>query len=311
VWSIQNYIMTEAIEKALKDFFPDSTEAERFRFVHAATAAYRNDNKKIQRNKLIILNTAKEKFQDYLQWRSLHGIDHDRPEKDADDESVWGWAVRKALDAQSRSKKPGTQTSHSSRKTSAVPQGQSIESQNNERTLPQLVFKRTDPKTGEIVRAKNGTELIHVLPGRIDRFAANNETWALAVVLYIEACVDRNSNYKASILVDARAGRGWPNPVLIMVIPLIGQIISEIDKRHPGRCRSLIIFPLPRGLMLVWKSVKNMFSPDIKKLLVVCSGPSNLGSPLPRTKLEPYVDEETLDYLEKCRTQLFVEGKKK
>jgi hypothetical protein len=111
--------------------------------------------------------------------------------------------------------------------------------------------------------------------------------------------------------VDARAGPGWANPVLIMVVSLIGEIVTEIDKRHPGRCESLIIFPLPRALMMVWKSIKKLFSPEINELLVVCSGPSDLGSPLPRKKLEPHIDWETLDYLEKCRTQLFVEDKKK
>ena len=80
------------------------------------------------------------------------------------------------------------------------------------KTLPQLIFKRSDPKTGKTVQDKNGTDLIQVLAARIDRFAADNETWARACAFYIDAQVDRNSTYSASILVDCRAGPGWANP---------------------------------------------------------------------------------------------------
>mmetsp|Transcript_11855 Transcript_11855/g.28092 ORF Transcript_11855/g.28092 Transcript_11855/m.28092 type:complete len:303 (-) Transcript_11855:1702-2610(-) len=297
------YTMTEAIEKTLRKRCPGSTEAECSRFVETAATEHKNVKQKIERESLI-LKTASEKLREYLDWRAFHRLDEDRPERDADDKIVWDWAVRKAFGA--GEKKTGNSISNSSTKSGRNPsQEKSVEKPI--RTLPQLIFKRRDPETGDFVRDKNGTELIQVLPARIDRFAADNETWALAVVLYIDACVDRNSSYKASIIVDARAGLGWPNPLLVMVISLIGQIVTEIDKRHPGRCQSLIIFPLPRALMFVWMSVKKLFSPEINELLVVCSGASDIDSPLPRKKLEEHVGGKTLDYLEQSRVQLFVE----
>jgi hypothetical protein len=316
--------MTEAIEKALKERFPDSTDAECFRFVQAAKAVHKKVNKNIDREKQIF-KTANDKLGEYLKWRILYGIDHDRPTQNSDDKTVWDWAVRKAFSAEATrrreaaAKRTDTRRSNSNTKRSSnSSQEQPLDRQRKQngkvqsaRTLPQLIFKRIDPQTGDSVRDKNGIELIQVLPARVDRFAADKEVWALAVALYIDICVDRNSRYKASIMVDARAGAGWANPVLIMVVSLIGEIVKELDERHPGRCASLIIFPIPRALKIVWNGIKKLFSPEMNEKLVVCSGPSDLGSPLPRKKLEPYIDIETLEYLEKCRTQLFVEEKKK
>eukprot|EP00536_Pseudo-nitzschia_multiseries_P003937 jgi/Psemu1/186916/e_gw1.63.49.1 len=173
------------------------------------------------------------------------------------------------------------------------------------KTLPQLIFRRKNPATGEYLKDKNGAELIHVLPARIDRFAVDPETWAMAVAFYIDASVDRSSKYTATIFVDARAGEGWPNPVLIMVVSLIGQIVTEIDRRHPERCKSLIIFPLPRALMMVWGTIKGFFSPEIHDMMTVVTGPSDIESPLPKDKLEEHVESDTLELLERCRTDLF------
>jgi hypothetical protein len=127
----------------------------------------------------------------------------------------------------------------------------------------------------------------------------------MAVALYIDFYVDRNSKYCASIFVDARAGEGWPNPKLIMAMSLIGQIVSEIEKRHPSRCKTLIIFPLPRALTMIWGSIKGYFSPEMNEMMIVCSGPSIVGSPLPKKMLEIYVDGDVIDILEKCRIDLY------
>mmetsp|Transcript_33392 Transcript_33392/g.37325 ORF Transcript_33392/g.37325 Transcript_33392/m.37325 type:complete len:355 (+) Transcript_33392:32-1096(+) len=180
----------------------------------------------------------------------------------------------------------------------------------NKKTLPQFIFKRKDPNTGKVLLDKNGIDLIHVLPARIDRFCVEKGTWAMAVAFYIDFLVDRNSNYSATILIDARAGEGWPNPKLIMVVSLIGQIISEIEKRHPGRCNTLIIFPIPRALTMIWGSIKGHFSPEINEMMIVCSGPSDIKSPVPKNRLEKYVDGEIIDLLEKCRIGLFRPEKK-
>mmetsp|Transcript_10364 Transcript_10364/g.30304 ORF Transcript_10364/g.30304 Transcript_10364/m.30304 type:complete len:367 (+) Transcript_10364:120-1220(+) len=354
----------EVIEKDLKENYPDSTEAECFRFVQAAKAIHRKASKKLDKEKLL-RDTASEKLGEYLEWRTLYGTDYDKPAEDADDKTVWDWAARKALLAEETKKQEAEEKRASDnkqvgirkfgfgfgkKKENATDKPQPVDydsimenamreeeeaadasTGNNEdsggqadtaktddsedtgiertiqrpKTLRQIIFRRKHPETGEHLTDKNGADLIHVLPARIDRFAADNETWATAVALYIEASVDRNSKYTATIFVDARAGEGWPNPVLIMVVSLIGQIVTEINERHPERCKSLIIFPLPRALTMVWGSVKGFFGPEIQEMMTVFNGASDIDSPFPRDRLEAHVEGDTLDFLERCRTDLF------
>ena len=343
--------MLEAIEKSLKEEFSDSTDAECYRFVRAAESLYKKTRKSNSEKEKLIHDTASQKLEEYLDWRSLHGLDYDQPAKDKDDSSVWEWAVRKALFVEEEKKRQKEQAKRASRSSSSSKstanndknlvdydshidiaveeekegggEGKTSEqtdnirdggsernnndnnNNNKSKTLPQLIFRRTDPNTGKVLQDKNGTDLIHVLAAKIDRFAASNETWAMAVALYIDFYVDRNSKYSASIFVDARAGEGWPNPKLIMGVSLVGQIVTEIEKRHPGRCKTLIIFPLPRALTMIWGSVKGYFSPEMNEMMIVCSGPSILGSPLPKKMLEIYVDGDVIDILEEYRIDLY------
>uniref|UniRef100_A0A7S4ACD7 CRAL-TRIO domain-containing protein n=3 Tax=Pseudo-nitzschia australis TaxID=44445 RepID=A0A7S4ACD7_9STRA len=340
---------TEAIEKNLKEKFPDSTEAECFRFVQAATAVHKFANKKLDKEQLIG-DTASEKLGEYLEWRSLYGVDFDRPAADADDSTIWDWAVRKALGAEKKKKEEAEiqrennrwfrwhwkksdateeppKVDYDSKLETALQQKEStgdgdntqtdtekiddsediveIKDESSKRTLPQFIFKRKDPKTGEYVRDKKGSELIHVLASRIDRYAADYETLAMVAAFYIDANADRNSKCTATILVDDRSGEGWPNSIAMKAVPLIGQIVTEIEKRHPERCKSVIICPLPLAMMVVWGAFKGDFSPEVNGMMEAYSGPSGIGSPLPQ-KLEAHVDDATLEFLDVCRTNLYV-----
>jgi len=341
---------TETIEQLLKEEFSDSTDAECYRFAQAAEAVYKKSRKKKNEKNKLIHDTASQNLEEYLEWRALYGLDYDRPAKDVDDSSIWELAVQKALSAEeakkletekkrvsSNSKPLKINNDNNNNKTvnydsyidNAVQEKEDEDGKANERfdtcggnkmkknnnhsnkkTLPQFIFKRKDSNTGRVLLDNNGIDLIHVLPARIDRFCVEKGTWAMAVAFYIDFLVDRNSNYAATIFIDARAGEGWPNPNLIMVVSLIGQIISEIEKRHPGRCKTLIIFPIPRALTMIWGSVKGHFSPEINEMMIVCSGPSDIKSPVPKNRLEKYVDGEIIDLLEKCRIGLFRPEKK-
>jgi hypothetical protein len=182
------------------------------------------------------------------------------------------------------------------------------DSENMKKTLPQIIFKRVDPETGEQIRNKNGDPIFHVLAGRIDRFAAQNETWSLATALYLDLHFDRQSKDLFCLFIDARAGEGWANPKFLMSVSLTRNIINTVSGLHPGRWNSLIIFPLPRALLGIWRTVKGFFHPDIARIINLVGGPSHLGSPLPRTYLEIYVDDDALEMLEKFRTELCTTG---
>lgn len=341
---------TEAIEKALQEDFPDGTETECYRFVQAAQTAYRSSWKSDAQKSRLIQKTARQNLEDFLEWRSLYGLDYDRPPKDADDSSIWEWAAQKALFAEEARKRGGSSGSipppppttsndkNSNNKNSPVDYDSNIDDAVNNKddegekdneqsdttissdnqdssstagevenkTLPQLIYRRKDPTTGNYVQDKKGVDMVHVLAAMIDRHAADKETWAMAVAFYIDFYNQRNSKLKYCLYVDARAGIGWANPKLIMVVSLIGAIVGEIEKRHPGRCQTLIIFPLPYTLTMIWGSVKGYFSAEINEMMTVCSGPASVDSPIPKDQLQEFVEPNVIALLEQSRIDLFI-----
>jgi hypothetical protein len=343
--------MIDEIQQKLKSEFPESSDAECYRFARAAESTYKSSNRK-DKNELIE-ETATQKLEGYLDWRSCFGIDHGhQPKTGDDDEAIWKWASDKATSAEKaqdeskrqllkvqiaeKDKKKNddpTKVDYDSRidkafqeeqegdttgdkkndnnfETGSDPNDDCNKAADNKdngrpsRTLPQIIFKRIDPKTGEMIRDKDGNLMFHVLAARIDRFAGDPDTWALAISLYLECHFDRNSKDLYSLFIDGRAGEGWANPKFFMAVSLLRTIINTVSTLHPGRWNSLIIFPLPRALLGIWRNVKGFFHPDVAEVIKLVSGPSSLGSPLPKDDLEAYVGHDTLDILEKCREGL-------
>jgi hypothetical protein len=331
--------MTEDIAKKLKEEFPESPDAECFRFADAAHSALQFSRKRNKEH--LMLGAATQQLEGYHDWRSCYGIDFDKPELHGDKE-IWEWCVQKAMKAadakedakrqleeahraaQKAAEEEPTKVDYDSHIDEAMGEaekendgGDEISEANEEEPppiddedeksipmLPQIIFQRKDPSTGNVICNTNGKKIFHVLAGRIDRFAASNETWALAISLYLDCHFDRDSKEKLCLLIDARAGKGWKNPKFVMVIPLTRTIINTVSAIHPGRWESLVIFPLPRALLGVWRTVKGYFHPETASVMHLISGPSNLGSPLPKNDLEAFVSSDTLDFLEKCREEL-------
>ncbi|KAG7368122.1 hypothetical protein IV203_030865 [Nitzschia inconspicua] len=330
--------MTDSLSKKLQEEFPDSPEAECIRFAQAAERAFEFSRK---RNKeQLIQQSALQNLEHYHDWRSCYGIDFDKVPLVEDDAAVWKWAVEKAIGAarakeESQRQLVEAQTAKSADEEPALvdydsfiddavkkeEQGkdnedeagnssEAVEKDETETTsvhssLPQIIFKRVDPKTGDLVRDKEDNVMFHVLAARIDRFAASHETWALAISLYLEIHFDRRSKDLFALFIDARAGEGWANPQFLMVVSLTRSIVHSVATIHPGRWQSIVIFPLPRAVLGIWKTIKGYFHPEIASVMKLVSGPARLGSRLPKGFLLPFVDDETLDFLEQCRAELY------
>jgi hypothetical protein len=330
--------MTDWLSKKLKEEFPDSPAAECVRFAQAAERTFEY-SKKRNKNELM-QESAIQSLEHYHDWRSCYGIDFDKAPVD-DDAAIWEWAVEKAMKAERAKEETQRQLVEAQKskdedeepalvdydsfiddavqeeekdmkesgevESPQTPAGEECfaDIDKPKSTLPQIIFKRRDPKTGDYVRNKQGDIMFHVLPARIDRFAANNESWSLAISLYLDGHFDRQSNDLFSLFIDARAGEGWANPKFLMAMSLTRSIIHSVSTIHPGRWRSVILFPLPRALTGLWRTVKGYFHPEVASIIELVSGPSHLGSRLPKGFLLPFVEEDTLDFLERCRTELY------
>jgi hypothetical protein len=87
----------------------------------------------------------------------------------------------------------------------------------------------------EHVRSRDGCRVLLVHGAMYDASAGSNEQYALAVAALIEAALDRRSDEKVVVLVDARGGDGWANPRPWSIVPWVRTLSSTLSDKYPRR----------------------------------------------------------------------------
>lgn len=190
----EDYDLDEASLKAMQDELPESTIAERRRFLIDKDGETKE---------------AIETLQSYLEWRQTYadietvleaqreGEPQDDNLKTGGDDSdldLWNKAVAIALHANDE------------------PTGQS---------LPRIV--RTFQSAGREHTDDTGHVIIKLTPGQINRNLVNDvKIYSLAIALYLDRKFDRHDAYTTvTLLIDVRGGRGWPNPTPNTLLPFL------------------------------------------------------------------------------------------
>jgi hypothetical protein len=170
--------------------------------------------------------------------------------------------------------------------------------------LSQFIFLHKS-KDGTPIKDKSGHSILHVMPAMINRKVATAETYGLAVSFYLDSKLDRSSDEKMTVFLDVRAGEGWPNPVAFRMINFVRKVMNMLQAHYPERCECLVLFPVPRAAMGVWGAIKRVFGYGIMGKVVLVPGPALRDSPLPKERLEEYIDGEVLDLSEHVRLDNF------
>ena len=233
----------ETNEKELQRRFPQSTFAERKRFLQGRT-----------------LIRATEKMDIYMKWRNDYDLDRakqvmSKNRQGVTDEDTWDFAVNWASK-------------------------QSKQSLKQEKSLPRIVkFGRGRND----LRTKDSKRLVQVLPGMIDKKMAPLEFYALCVAIYLDMKLDRNSDESIYILVDVRAGVGWPNGSPTSLIPFVKNLIRILSDTMPERMCQTHVFPIPTIAKPIWSIYKKSLDEKLVKKVNVFWGAANADSPLPKS----------------------------
>lgn len=222
------------------------------------------------------LEGSTKQMKTFMQWRELHQLDQDVPIKD--DYDVWKYASKKA--------------------TANNVDGESVE-------LPRVVrtYLRKD---GTEACAFDKTRIIQVLPGQIDINIAPAATYALAMAFYVAAKFDRDSLEKATILLDVRAGTGWPNESAYNLLGFVRTVSSLLNQHFPERLQRMLLYPMPTLSIYVWEAAKLFLNQDTTSKIKLLGGTANEDSPSPKLELMQYMDENVLELTENGRKQAFL-----
>lgn len=170
--------------------------------------------------------------------------------------------------------------------------------------LSQIIFQHIG-KDGSPITDKGGSKILYVLPALINRKVAQADFYALALSFYLDRKFDRSSEEKMTVVIDVRAGDGWPNPMAVMMVKFAHTVMRQLQQRYPERLESLVVFPLPWAAMGVWSAIKRVFRLDILDKITLVSGPAETTSPLPKEKIEGLIDPDILDAMEQLRIDYF------
>lgn len=321
----------EGIEASLRSEFPNATKAEVKRFVRSCFGNGKVHPREVKR-------AAEEALKEYLDWRNCYNLDHKDSAPSRSDAEDWRLAVEKSIDilnsmhpANEKEERlaeklvnyevdvsdsqfsAGKAMDNNSKQlnngqvdeihAAAAPtqHGDAKDGDNcRKKNLEQVIFQHSDDQ-GNPLTDKKGYKILHVLPGLIDRQVAQADFYALVLGLYLDRKFDRESEETMTVVIDVRAGEGWPNPVAFMMVKFVQTITKELQSRYPGRLRSLLVFPVPWAAMGVWTAIKRVFRLDITDKIMLVSGPADRAAPLPRDQLGKRVDLASLEIMENFR----------
>ncbi|KAL7516914.1 hypothetical protein ACHAWX_001881 [Stephanocyclus meneghinianus] len=235
----------------IRDALPDSTPAERLRFL-----ASRSGNSV----------AAIVKLNNYLDWRREHFKGDS-----AGNNRMWESTCKQAI------------------------QMSKDETANCDTELPCVLFVHefTDA-TSKLRRC------IQVLPPRVDTNLASHSAYALAIAMYLDRVLDRDSDEKVTLAIDVRVGKGWANISAFKLLPFIKSTTKFVSELHPERLERCIIFPVPSIAVGIWRAVKPFLDKETAGKVFLIPGPAGADAGLPET-IPDVLNRELIEKLERMR----------
>ncbi len=209
--------------------FPNSTEAERRRFLNARD----NDH-----------DAASKMMSDYFDWRDKHGLESNLDQCASDieltEESQWQSAVSAA----------------------AALCGDDPETVD----LPRLARFNCHDDAKKEMRDTEGRRVLQFFPGLCDFTKASEATHVLAIAFFLDKLLDRSEMEKITLIIDVRAGKGWANLSPSYLVPFIRKVSRTLQDNFPERLAYCLVFPVPYAATVFWSIVKvrtNLFFVNI------------------------------------------------
>jgi len=272
----------EATEDVLVSKFPNSTPAERLRFLIATDGN---------------VPAASAKLEHYLLWRKQYDLDNvtdtknivtrsdDNIVDDGNDEIYWIRASALAVEFMCKN-------NPDMKKNVALPR----------------ILTIPNPKKLSVT-SSDGTRICYFYGARIDLTLASAECYGLALSFYLDAKLDRNSMEKIFVLLDTRAGRGWSNPSASSLVSFTKDLSRILGALYPERLNMCFLFPVPSIAKFIWYLIYPFLDSFTATKVTLFTGSAGRKDPPPidDSYFMEHFDIEVINYLEKLRKSFFVE----
>lgn len=111
--------------------------------------------------------------------------------------------------------------------------------------LLELALAVTDPLFVTIGGSdEHGDAIVMVEGARCDT-SLDPEAYCGLICSRLDDALAPDSPRRLIVLIDVRAGTGWPNPPASRFLPLVRKLASCLAENYPERLRNVIVYPLP------------------------------------------------------------------
>lgn len=277
-------------EVMLRESIPSSTEAERRRFLLAACGN---------------VTLARDRLSKYVSWTTTH----QKVQRQIQAYERWTSRDRRNC-ARSSSLRDVDETldCHDWQVACAAAMTSRNEPVSPTRTrLPRIARTFYEEKSDGVCCCHHGHRIIHISPGKMDDRLVSLETYALAIALYMDRKLPRDSGELVTVMIDARGGVGWRNLHAAQLIPFIQHTSELLLSMFPERLGRAIVYPVPWCLSWIWNVVRCCLDPKTSGKIHLLSGPAKIVSPPPHDQIVRYLDDELSNRIEAERIASFLD----
>lgn len=144
------------------------------------------------------------------------------------------------------------------------------------------------------IRCKDGNRVLVLMGAMYDDAVGGPDDYTRAFAALIDEHVDRDSDEKFTVCVDARGGDGWRNPGAWSVLPWVRSLASVLSSNFPERLHRLILFPVPWIATAAWGAATALLDEVTSSKMVMVAGNASRDQPIPEA-ISEHLDAPAVD----------------
>ena len=128
---------------------------------------------------------------------------------------------------------------------------------------------------------KRGDRVVLVEGARFDPSQISSSSYAAHVCRTLDAALASDDASQFVVLIDCRAGKGWPNHGATAFWPLIRELARTVPDCYPERLRCVVVYPLPRWARVSLATATYLLPAKTRQKVWAVAGDDSRRAPVP------------------------------
>ena len=126
-----------------------------------------------------------------------------------------------------------------------------------------------------------GDRVVLVEGARFDPSQISSSSYAAHVYQTLDAALASDDASQFVVLIDCRAGKGWPNHGATAFWPLIRELARTVPDCYPERLRCVVVYPLPRWARVSLATATYLLPAKTRQKVWAVAGDDSRRAPVP------------------------------